>query len=299
MENEDEKLLGFLLASAERVEMAAAQYGPAGRVVAVQACRVKPGSLAEYRRAAGWLRHKNAQGCNIWVRPADAVHPFVMLDDLLPARAVAVARKYRCAAVETSPGSAQLWLVMSCALPREQRQDVAKALCALVGADPCAVGEPRWGRLPGYRQRKPGKCGMTRLLAISADGPALDPAPYLSPSPAPARAAARRGLTSYTRSASDESKLDESKREFAFACHSLRAGASPDSIASAIAARALARGKRRTEQQALSYARHTVQAAQARLWGTFGGTNTTHSENNIARSCTWRERFNTGGGTTK
>jgi len=246
----------MLSAAGAGLEVAAAHYDPAtGRVDRVREGKRKIASLADYDRLRPWLRHENAHGSNIWIRPAAAEHPLVMLDDLPTATGAAVVRKYRALAVETSPGNAQVWIVCSRALTREERQDVARSLCRRVGSDPGAISEPRWGRLAGYRQRKPGKEGfMTTIIGAAAlDRPLLDPAPHLetAPSSPPAGGGA---VVAYQ-------GVDESRREFAFACHALRRGMSPDEVQAAIAAHVAATGRRKSRD----YAARTVASALARL----------------------------------
>jgi hypothetical protein len=256
----DKYMIEWMLAAAGTLQVAAAHYDPAtGRVDRVREGKRKIASPADYDRLRPWLRHENAAGSNIWIRPAVAEHAIVMLDDLPTATAAAITRKYRALAVETSPGNAQAWIVCSRPLSREQRQDVARSLCCLVGSDPGAISEPRWGRLAGFRQKKPGKAGfLTRIIAAAEpDLPPLDPAQYLKAAPSsPAQAG---GVVAYHSSISGGG--DESRREFAFACHALRRGMSPTEIEAAMRARLAATGRRKSRD----YAARTVAAALARL----------------------------------
>jgi hypothetical protein len=256
----DERMINWFLEHCDLLEVAAAHYSATGRVDLVLDGKRKIASPEDYIRLRPWLRHENAHGCNIWIRPAVPEHAIVMLDDLPTATAAAVARKYRALAIETSPGNAQVWIVCSRPLTREERQDVARSLCRLVGSDPGAISEPRWGRLAGYRQRKPGKEGfLTRIIAAAEpDRPPLDPAPHLLgalSSPAPAG-----GVVAY-HSTSTSSGGDESRRELAFACHALRRGMSPAAVQAAIEQHVAATGRRKST----GYAAATVRAALARL----------------------------------
>jgi hypothetical protein len=124
-----------------------------------------------------------------------------------------------------------------------------------VGSDPGAISEPRWGRPAGYRQKKPGKEGfLTRIIyTASPDRPPLDPAPHLLgalSSPAPAGGVVVYHSTSTTGG-------DESRREFAFACHALRRGMSPAAVQAAIEQHVAATGRRKSA----GYAAATVRAA--------------------------------------
>jgi len=249
----------FILSHVSQIDLAAAIYGDDGRVQKVLKAKGVIANMNDFAAVAPWLRSQNVrQPANIWIRPAVPEHAIVMLDDLPPARAVAVCRKYAGAAVETSPCNSQVWILCARALTREERQDVARSLCRLIGSDPGAISEPRWGRLPGFQQRKPGKSGWTNLLTISTD-PALDPTPHLSPAPAAARPGGGGG--GFTSTITGGAGGDQSVREFAFACHALRRGMSPTEIEAAIAAHVSASGRRKSRD----YAARTVSAALARL----------------------------------
>jgi hypothetical protein len=256
----DVRMIDWFLRRCDQLEVAAAHYDPVtGRVDRVRSSKRLISSPEDYIRLRPWLRHENAHGCNIWIRPAVAEHAIVMLDDLPAATAAAITRKYRALAVETSSNNCQTLIVCSRPLTREQRQDVARALSRMIGSDPGAISEPRWCRLAGYRQRKPGKEGfLTRIIASAGpDRPALDPAPHLKTapsSPAPAGGVVAFSTTSTTGG-------DESRREFAFACHALRRSISPAEVEAAIAAHVAATGRRKSS----GYAARTVAAALARL----------------------------------
>jgi hypothetical protein len=254
----DERMINWFLEHCDLLEVAAAHYSATGRVDRVLVGKRKIASPEDHIRLRPWLRHENSNGSNIWIRPAGAEHALVMMDDLPAATAAAITRKYRALAVETSSNNCQTLIVCSRPLTREQRQDVARALSRMIGSDPGAISEPRWGRLAGYRQKKPGKTGfMTRIIAAGSNRPALDPAPHLKTapsSPAPAGGVVAFSTTSTTGG-------DESRREFAFACHALRRGMSPTEVEAAIAAHVAASGRLKS----VGYAERTVAVALARL----------------------------------
>jgi hypothetical protein len=260
---DDHQMIEGMLSAAPALEVAAAHYSATGRVDRVRDGKRKIAAPADYDRLRPWLRHENANDSNIWIRPAVPEHALVMLDDLPTATAAAVARKYRALAIETSRGNAQAWIVCDRSLMREQRQDVARSLCVLAGSDPGAISEPRWGRLAGYRQRKrgPGKEGfMTRLIAAAGlDRPPFDPSPHLEAAAPSSRPAPAGGgvVASYSTSSSG----DESRREFAFACHALRRGMTPADVQAAIERHAAVTGRRKSRD----YAARTVAAALSSL----------------------------------
>lgn len=265
------QFIEFMLAHVPQLEFAAAWYSVQTlKVERVAAGRMPCTSQQDFERIAPWLRGQNAGGANIWVRPAASspTSPVVMLDDLPSTLAARVVGKYQGLAVETSQGNAQAWLVCCQAMSREQRQHAARKLAALAGADPDATSEPRWGRLPGFQQRKPGKSGWTNLLRVSGpDTPTLDPTPYLSdfepaaPRPGPPLPPmGGRGASLASRP--DTPDRDEHRVEFAFACHALRRGEPAEQIVASLASRALARGKRSNLAQAMEYANKTLDAAE-------------------------------------
>jgi hypothetical protein len=250
----------WMLSHVSLIDLASAYYDDDGHVQRVLKAKRTVENMSDFATVVPWLKAQNArQPANIWIRPADTLdaHPIIMLDDLPPARAQAICRKYAGAVVETSPGNCQVWIVCSLALTREQRQDVARSLCRLVGSDPGAISEPRWGRLPGFKQRKPGKTGWTNLLTVSA-GPALDPTPHLvSPAPAAAARPGGGGGSFTARSSTD----DMSKREFVYACNALRAGVDPSVVQQRISAHVAETGRKKSP----SYSASVVTAALARL----------------------------------
>ena len=253
--------VAFMLEHAAEMEFAAAHYVllagmDKSKVDWLRESRLRVRSLDDLGRLLPWLRAQNAsEGLNIWVRPASSLgeHPMLMLDDLQRDRALAVANKYRAAIIETSPGNCQCWLTCSRSLTREQRQDVLRVLCDLVGADSGAISEPRWGRLPGFRQQKPEKPGSwTNLLSIS-DAPLFSPTPYLR---ADGGGPSLRPLGGRVVPSTDDG-VDMSRREFGYACHALRAGVGPERVEQRIAARVAASGRHKSRD----YAARTVRAA--------------------------------------
>lgn len=255
------KFVEWMLGFVAQIDLAAARYGSSGQVEKIATVRMPVRSLDDVRHVMPWLKARNAAGWNIWARPSFTLgsHPILMLDDLQIVRATAIAGKYLGAIVETSPGNCQCWLVASQSLSREQRQDVLRRLIKLSGADAGAISEPRWGRLPGFQQKKPGKRGWTNLVLLSNPSqPLLDPNPYLLgyclPPP--------RGGGGVASPRPDASAgRDESRREFAFACHALRSGMAEQDVERRVQAHVTETCRRK----APDYAARTVQAAMRSL----------------------------------
>jgi hypothetical protein len=107
-------------------------------------------------RMISFLKYRNANGAHIYTRPTGE-SPYTLLDDLTPATlAQLTADGYSPAAViETSPGSFQAWLRHLQPLSKELGTLAAKALAAQFGADGSAADWRRFGRAPGFTNRKP------------------------------------------------------------------------------------------------------------------------------------------------
>ena len=118
------------------------------RLEAVQASRLP--------RLLPYLKYRNSNGAHIYIRPTGE-SAYTLLDDLnrtvlerLKAEGYAPA-----AVVETSPGSFQAWLRHEQPLSKELGTIAAKTLAEQFGADRSAADWRRFGRTPGFTNRKP------------------------------------------------------------------------------------------------------------------------------------------------
>ena len=287
------RFIGVMLRFCDSVEIAAL-HNPqttAERMERLGSVEASDGDavVADLLRLA---RGANARGnANILVRPDPAVHhPWLLVDDLPLTLGIEFAEQMAALVVETSSGNCQVRLLTSIPLDAEGRHAAQEIICERFGSDPGSTAGDKWGRLPGFTQRKPGKAGQwTNLKADSTQdrGPVgvehiiklgesqiqqehieANEAAFASFSPP------RGGVGSLVLPASGmHPSLGTARQggeggyrnEFAFACHSLRAGLPPSAVASKVAANALARGKRRTPDAARLYAEKLVAAAQSRL----------------------------------
>lgn len=135
---------------------------------AMQTLPLPPGADPEplLRQARGAQMRVSAQ---VLIRPdPDRSHPWLLVDDLPEAKALALAARRAALVVRTSPGNCQARLLADRPLSQDERRQCQDALVCLIGGDDnCRSGE-KWGRLAGFTNRKPtpGKTGTwTELLA--------------------------------------------------------------------------------------------------------------------------------------
>jgi hypothetical protein len=106
--------------------------------------------------AVKWLRHENAKGAHVYIRPA-GVHSLSLLDDL---SAEAIERMKAegfepAVVVETSPNNFQVWLNHGQILEVTMSTYAAKQLAARFGGDPSSADWRHFGRLAGFTNPKP------------------------------------------------------------------------------------------------------------------------------------------------
>ncbi len=106
--------------------------------------------------AVPWLKHENARGAHIFVRP-HGEHALSLLDDLSTDAVMSMeASGFEPAVlVETSPNNFQAWLNHGRILNRELSTRVAKDLASRFGGDPSSADWRHFGRLAGFTNQKP------------------------------------------------------------------------------------------------------------------------------------------------
>lgn len=115
-------------------------------------------SAEEVYQSVSWLKRMNAQGHDVYIRPAGEGHALVLVDDLNKEKIDQLKRAglRPCASIETSPGNYQAWVKMSDqALSAEVRCHVARSLARDFGGDPNSADSRHYGRLAGFTNRKP------------------------------------------------------------------------------------------------------------------------------------------------
>src|SRR5216683_7158540 len=123
----------------------------------------------EISEAIKWLRHENAKGAHIYVRPAGA-HSLSLLDDL---SAEAIERMKvegfePAVVVETSPNNFQAWLNHGQVLDAAMSTRAAKQLAERFGGDPSSADWRHFGWLAGFHQSEARAAVALRNEAVRA-----------------------------------------------------------------------------------------------------------------------------------
>jgi RepB DNA-primase from phage plasmid len=106
-------------------------------------------------RSVSWLRLKNAEGRNIYIRPAGE-HCLSLLDDA----SIQVIERLKsegfapAVVLETSPGNFQAWLHHGQILPKALSTLAARLLASRFGGDLASADWRHYGRLAGFTNRK-------------------------------------------------------------------------------------------------------------------------------------------------
>ncbi len=189
-----------------------------------------------------YLKAENAQGQHILIQPV-AQSCYLMADDITahllhrhhqfyngtwkPGRMV----------VETSPGNYQVWIHSSRPLELDEKRYWLKKMKSDPGADPCN----RWGRCPGFRNRKPiyrdvsGIYPLARLIWIDWRRRVHIPRPKMPTSKLkkiPLSPLPLEGGVCHSRETHRNNYLrnDESATDFAYAMALFRRGTSENNI---------------------------------------------------------------------
>lgn len=182
----------------------------------------------------GYLKAENANGRHILMQPLDESR-YLLADDLCWER---ICRQHRHAGmwkpgrmvVETSPQNYQVWIHSQRRLSLPEKRYWLKRL----GSDPGADPNNRWGRCPGFRNRKHkhrSQCGqypLARLIWIDWTREAQIPCTTIE-TPSPDKPFSRQppmGLVCCTNNVhrSDYDRDNESATDFSFALALARRG---------------------------------------------------------------------------
>src|SRR5882762_3388903 len=106
-------------------------------------------------RSVPWLRLKNLEGRNIYIRPSGE-HALSLIDDV-SLQAVERLKSEGFAPsviLETSPRNFQAWLCHGQILPKHLSTFAARLLASRFGGDPASADWRHYGRLAGFTNRK-------------------------------------------------------------------------------------------------------------------------------------------------
>jgi hypothetical protein len=110
----------------------------------------------EIENTIKWLRHENAKGAHIYVRPA-GTHRLSLIDDL----SIAAIERMKAegfepaVVVETSPNNFQAWMNHGQVLDTLTSTRAAKKLAERFSGDPSSADWRHFGRLAGFTNPKP------------------------------------------------------------------------------------------------------------------------------------------------
>jgi len=111
----------------------------------------------EVQQNTAWLKRMNAQGNDIYIRPAEqARHGLVLVDDLSSEDLDAMKQDGRepAAIIETSPENYQAWVKVAEEASAAHRGAIARELAREYDADRASAGSHHYGRLAGFTNRK-------------------------------------------------------------------------------------------------------------------------------------------------
>jgi RepB DNA-primase from phage plasmid len=106
-------------------------------------------------RSVSWLRLKNLEGRNIYIRPCGE-HALSLIDDVsLQAIERLKSEGFAPSVIlETSPRNFQTWLCHGQILPKHLSTFAARLLASRFGGDPASADWRHYGRLAGFTNRK-------------------------------------------------------------------------------------------------------------------------------------------------
>lgn len=193
-----------------------------------------------------YLKAVNAKGNHILIQPSDQ-SPYLLADDISP-DLLRYHHQYHGKwrpgrmVVETSPDNYQVWIHSDRPIPLDQKRYWLGQLKSDPGADP----HNRWGRCPGFRNRKAkyrtpsGGYPLAKLIWIDwkrcASIPMSDehPKPLIPSKPFSPLPPEGDVCLSFPISRGQYEKGDESATDFAYAMALMRRGASDDFVQQAL-----------------------------------------------------------------
>lgn len=199
-------------------------------------------SVNQTPKAISYLKAMNAQGRHIFVRPTFEREPYFMMCDDLDKKGLERHHKHLGdykpgrLVVESSPDNYQVWIRSDRALSVEEKTHWLKKM----DSDPGASPRHRWGRAPGFRNRKEkyadnGRYPLAKLIWVDWKDRAIVPKADLpqpkiehQPRPAAPKTFSRKTRSLPTRT--DFERGDNSRTDFAYALALMRRGVNREEI---------------------------------------------------------------------
>ena len=239
-------------------------------------CHRTARSRADVEKSLGWAGAMNAQGMDVYLRPArflpDGTHaawPVIFFDDVRQDMLNTI--KNSALVIKTSTNSHHVWIPTTQSLTEQERFQAQSALFEQFAADRGSVSGDHFGRAVGFKNQKRGGTWVSVCQQIA--GPNIDVSHVLNSSPAPQErswgaCASLPAQSTVTNHHTSDAK-SESEREFGYAIGRLRHAkatgmdliAEENELLADLTERAAGRGK----SNAAKYASRTIQAALKRI----------------------------------
>jgi len=213
-----------------------------------------------------WLKHENANGSEIQIRPhRHDSNSLLLFDDVETSYAVSISKKYSSCVIQTSEaGGCHIWLRTDKQLSEHQRYLAQRYLQPLVKSDRGSLSGEHYGRLAGFVNHKRSSQNSrvwVNIIAVSHVCPWHVTDEALKDIPKPriiTRSSLNNTRLKLPRNIINEgAATSESESEWGYVCGRLEHGANPAELVDELEKRARARGK----QKPRVYAQRTVDNA--------------------------------------
>jgi len=209
-----------------------------------------------------YLKAQNARGRHILIQPLPSIYRFYFLADDLDWNQIQNCHRYADLSwkpgrmvIETSPRNYQVWIHSSRCLPLEDKRYWLKKM----GSDPGADPNNRWGRCPGFRNRKNkyrdsyGNYPLSRLIWVDWKRQAQVPVSHLVKGQIGSRIAICR---------SDYFSGNESSTDFSYALALIRRGCSDTEVEHRLSSERVQWQNHLGQRRMQDYLNRTIQKAR-------------------------------------
>ncbi|MBT8339501.1 MAG: hypothetical protein HKP58_08800 [Desulfatitalea sp.] len=227
----------------------------------------------------GYLKAMNAQGRHIFIRPTVDKEPYFIMHDDLDEKHLNACHKRDGSfkpgrlVVETSPGNYQVWIKSSRPVDNSEKSHWLRVM----RSDPGASPKRRWGRCPGFRNRKDkyekdGGYPLAKIIwvdwAKQAQIPLIEPAqkpsleiPPADRTPYKVNSAVLPTRDDYFKGLDAKGKIKESEQDLAYAMALMRRDVPDYEIVDRIANERSDWGSHKGEKNRQAYLTRTLDKA--------------------------------------